>query len=144
MYPALRLAAITGVALSAAALAACSSPTGTGGNIPVPPPGFSLYGNVRTSTGGAVTAATFSATGTIGRCGTNRGPAAIAARSGLVDTTGFYRLSIDATVIDTVCLRLVARRSASSNADSIVAPSTSVAIKPNELRDSVRIDFVFP
>ncbi len=126
------------------ALGACSSPTGTGSSQPVPPPGFSLFGRVQTAAGAPITTATFAATGTIGRCGTNRGTATIAPRASVIDASGAYRVSLDATVIDTICLRFVARRSASSNADSLVAPSTTVAIKPNEFRDSVRFDFLFP
>jgi hypothetical protein len=131
-------------AFSVLAVTSCSSPTGNGGFEPAPPPGFSLFGRVQTAAGAAITTATFAATGTIGRCGTNRGPATLAPRASIIDAMGAYRLTLDATVIDTICLRFVARQSASSNADSVVAPATTVAIKPNEFRDSVRFDFVFP
>ena len=131
-------------AFSVLAVTACSAPTGSGGTGSVPPPGFSLFGKVQTAAGAGVTTATFAATGTIGRCGSNRGTATLAPRASIIDASGAYRLTLDATVIDTICLRFVARRSASSNADSLVAPATTVAIKPDEFRDSVRFDFVFP
>ena len=61
-------------------------------------------------------------------CSGNRGTATLSPRTSIIDAPGAHRLTLHATVIDTVCPRLAARRSAASNAASLVASATTVAI----------------
>ena len=134
------------VSLGIGVIAACTTPTGLCGCSPPPPPSALVVGTVRTTGGAPLRDAIVSATGKRGSC-PGSGPAVAADYGALPsDSAGRYRIfvALGSTALDSMCVQLIARRSAIASTDTLAAPLVALQLRTTLPYDSTRVDFTFP
>ena len=134
------------VLVGIAVIVACASPTSVCGCSPAEPAGALVVGTVRTSEDSLVRGALLSTRFSLGSC-QGRGPATTVGAAPMPsDSTGRYRVSIvfGAPAPDTICVQVVAYRSATMRRDTLVSQVVPVAVRAFPPYDSTRIDFRFP
>ena len=134
------------VALTALLVMACSIPTDVCGCPPTLPWMVRVTGTVTSASAIYSSSTDIGATSARGAC-----PAPANARetrlqvSGpLVDSTGRIRNWLAGAGPDTVCIRVVARRTVAGRIDTVLSPRATVVFRQNDPLDSLRIDFRFP
>ncbi len=138
-------------AISLGVLTACIFPTTTCGCSPPPVASAVIVGTIRTANALPLAGAVVRAQGTRGaRCSRSVQFRAVSQGTVTTDATGRYRFLVDnaaqaaAQVPDTLCVEVIARRSSSATADSLIAPTVTVVLRYGLTSDSARVDLQFP
>lgn len=130
--------------VAALVVIACSTPTGMCGCPPTLPWGVLARGTISTAASETVADATLAASAARGSCPSSAPETQLRIGGPPVDSTGRYRVGLFGTGADTLCVRLVARRTRAGRVDSLLSGRFTVALKQNDPLDSIRVDFQFP
>ena len=133
------------VLLGIGVVVACSTPTSVCGCSPRESARALVFGTVQAAGDIAVRGALINARSTRGRCPA-RSPAVDGGYGTPTDSTGRYKVYIapGAPAGDTICVQLVAYRSASERMDTLVSSAATLQVRDGPPYDSTRIDFRFP
>ena len=134
-----------GVFVTAAFVAiACTMPTDMCGCPPTLPWSALASGRIRSAGGQRIADATITAMGSRGACPSAAMEARLRVGGPPVDSSGSYRVGLIGAAADTLCVRLVARRTLAGRADSLLSARYTIALRQNAPFDSLRVEFVFP
>lgn len=123
---------------------ACTTPTDMCGCPPTLPWMVAASGRIVSLTGQRVADATITAIGARGACPSSAAELALRVGGPPVDSTGAYRLGFFGTGADTLCIRVIARRTVAGRMDSVRSVPFTVRLRQVPPFDSLRVDFQLP